>query len=137
MAMNKDNAKCLDLLLQEYVNKILQLLTDYLKSKQVGELPIDNDFITDVIKIVWKLEKIQTNDELVKRIDSDLMMNLAETILKLNHKIMAWYTINKTNAIKVEIDESSVQENPEERKDPLALEKQEFSLLPLLTQLIR
>lgn len=80
---------------------------------------------------------MQSNDELIKRVNLDLMIELAETILKLKIKIMAWYTINKSNAIKVEADEYPDQENPEERKDPLEREKQEFSFLPLLTQLVR
>lgn len=50
--MDKENVKCFDLLLQVYINKIQQILTDYLDSEQVGELPVDSDFITNIFKIV-------------------------------------------------------------------------------------
>lgn len=97
---------------------------------------ISSSFISNVEKIENKLGRGIQTATFTEKLDFEILKKLASTLIENTHKIEAWSDSHKKSDVKIEADAEGPENEEDKEEDLFALEKQEFSFLPLLQILI-
>lgn len=121
---------------QDVLAKLCKMVTTSLLQASQGSVDIDNlidsSFISNVEKIENKLTKGIQNSNFTEKLEMEVFTQLANCLIENSSKIMEWTKSRKPSAVKVESAEKTPENEEEKDVDLFALEKDEFSFVPLV-----
>lgn len=125
------------LMIENYGNKLNKILKAYHLSEVDTELPIDSKVIRKMEKIALLVSQMSVDDILAQKQIRNILRQLATNIIKVSKALMVWYAEHKSTVIKLEEDGAKEKTKDNKDESDSDLEKQYFTIVPLLSQLIR
>ena len=124
-------------LAESYIKRLIKILTDHSNTESDGPAPITSDVMNKIEKVENIVSKMELQELAEQTTICKLLIKIGDSFLQLQKPVMAWYSENKSSVIKIESESADERIENEDEDYELELQKQNFTLIPLLHQISR